>query len=186
MGNPGATATRREEAGSAVETKRQLIDRVRWRVRAGTPWRDAPNLWVLAGGVRAVSLPATRRGVSGGPGSVTGPRRRSRVDHLGWQRRLNHHRRRVDCDFALRPAPIALSASPCRYRHQTRHGTTFSSSDNGCAYDQRSGSLTVSAFLDQVGQAFDRSILLLQKAHPPATRRTATYRSIDPSWAPAE
>ncbi|TQE32693.1 transposase, partial [Streptomyces ipomoeae] len=26
-----------------VHTKRQLIDGIRWRTRAGTPWRDVPE-----------------------------------------------------------------------------------------------------------------------------------------------
>ena len=34
-----------------IWTKRQLIDGIRWRVRAGTPWRDIPDcygLWAAA------------------------------------------------------------------------------------------------------------------------------------------
>ncbi|MER6615745.1 transposase [Streptomyces xantholiticus] len=26
-------------------TKRQLIDKIRWRVRVGAPWRDAPDCY---------------------------------------------------------------------------------------------------------------------------------------------
>ena len=29
-------------SGRRCSTKRQLIDGIRWRVRAGTPWRDVP------------------------------------------------------------------------------------------------------------------------------------------------
>src|SRR5438045_8519363 len=43
VGGAGATASRGRKPGRPVKwTKRQLIDGIRWRVRAGAPWRDVP------------------------------------------------------------------------------------------------------------------------------------------------
>ncbi|MFV9426908.1 transposase [Rhodococcus aetherivorans] len=43
MGAVGAVAAAGKEGGPAAETKRQLIDGIRWRIRTGCPWWDIPD-----------------------------------------------------------------------------------------------------------------------------------------------
>ena len=46
VGGAGAAAARAGgQAGRRQWTKRQLIDGIRWRVRAGAPWRDVPECY---------------------------------------------------------------------------------------------------------------------------------------------
>ena len=46
MGGAGAAAARAEEVRTAADLdKRQLIDGIRWRIRAGAPWRDVPQCY---------------------------------------------------------------------------------------------------------------------------------------------
>ncbi|WP_414507534.1 transposase [Streptomyces sp. NEAU-L66] len=48
MGSAGAASSGGEEAGGPrTWTRRQLINGIRWRTRAGTPWRDAPERYGL-------------------------------------------------------------------------------------------------------------------------------------------
>ncbi|MFF9787649.1 MULTISPECIES: transposase [Streptomyces] len=48
MGLAGAASSGGEEAGGPrTWTRRQLINGIRWRTRAGTPWRDAPERYGL-------------------------------------------------------------------------------------------------------------------------------------------
>ena len=65
-------------------TKRQLIDGIRWRVRAGAPWRDVPPaLRAVADGLRPVPPLAAGRDLAADPDRAAGPRRCGRADHLG-------------------------------------------------------------------------------------------------------
>ena len=93
MGGAGAAAAAREEAGPPAGTdERQLIDGIRWRTRAGAPWRDVPpcygpwqtvyglfRRWQRDGTWRKILTALQVRG------------RRGRADHLGCVRGL--HRR---------------------------------------------------------------------------------------------
>jgi transposase len=54
-------------------TKRQLVDGIRWRVLAGTPWRDVPERYGSWSAVYcAVSPLATRRDLAAAADRVAG------------------------------------------------------------------------------------------------------------------
>ncbi|WP_390871065.1 transposase [Streptomyces malaysiensis] len=67
-----------------VHTKRQLIDGIRWRTRAGAPWRDVPERygpWGTAHGGRCTDCSAVGSGTA--PGTRAGLLRFDQADTDG-------------------------------------------------------------------------------------------------------
>ena len=67
-------------------SKRQLIDGIRWRVRAGTPWRDVPVCYGSWSAVYALFRRWQRDGtwaMGDDRDRVAGTGGRGRADHLG-------------------------------------------------------------------------------------------------------
>ncbi|MFF0087236.1 transposase, partial [Streptomyces canus] len=62
-----------------VHTKRQLIDGIRWRTRAGAPWRDVPERYGPCG-VRPFPALAAGRHVAPHLRATAGPGRRRGAD----------------------------------------------------------------------------------------------------------
>ncbi|MFB6879061.1 transposase [Streptomyces sp. NPDC056323] len=68
-------------------TRRQLIDGIRWRTRAGTPWRDVPERYGPWDRIYDLfRRVAARRHLEADPGGTAGPGRRAGSDHVGCER----------------------------------------------------------------------------------------------------
>ncbi|MFD7360146.1 transposase [Streptomyces sp. NPDC059885] len=73
-----------------VWPRRQLIYGIRFRVRAGVPWRDVPvECGPWGPDLRPVPPVATGRYLAPGPHPAPVPRRCERLDHVGAERRLH-------------------------------------------------------------------------------------------------
>jgi transposase len=152
-------------------SKRQLIDGIRWRTRAGTPWRDVPALWAAADGLWPVSPLAVCRHLEADPGRVTGPCGRGRVDHLGCQ-----------CRFVDRSGAPACGRCPQKrgLQKETPGGVECGSTDHPLGRSR--GEWTTKLHLGcEPGQRPPLSILVTagQRGAPrsPQSSRASGYRA---------
>jgi transposase len=133
-------------------TRRQLIDGIRWRTRAGTPWRDVPERYGPWQSVYGLFRRWQRDGnLEADPDRVASPRRRGRVDHVGRQCRFDDRPGAPACggcaekgDLQKEP-PGGVAVEPADHALGRSRGGLTTKLHLGCEQGQKPLSLVVTA-----------------------------------------